>query len=430
MTIIARHHIPGLELIDHEFELPLRHQDAHGRQIHVFAREVVAVEHIEKDLPWLVFLQGGPGSGAPRPMGRAGWLGHAVSRFRVLLLDQRGTARSSRIDAATLALEGSPQAQADYLTCFRADAIVRDAEWIRRELCGDTPWTILGQSFGGFCALNYLSFFPEGLAGALITGGIPPVGVPIDEVYRATYRRVVDRNHRYYQRYPDDVHVVRDIVRHLNDHEVTLPGGARLTPQVLQLAGLQFGFSDGFESVHYLLEQAFTSGKHGPTLPFNFLHDLDHLLSFETNPLFAVLHEAIYCENKASNWSAQRVREEYPEFNADADPVMFTGEMIYPWMFEVFPRLSPLREAAELLAAHDAWTPLYHEETLARNKVPVAAAVYADDMYVERRYSEAVAARVPEMRIWLTNEWDHNALRSDGNATVFKRLLDMLDGQV
>ena len=48
----------------------------------------------------------------------------------------------------------------------RADSIVRDAEALRQELLpGDgaaSRWAVLGQSFGGFCSLTYLSFAPEG----------------------------------------------------------------------------------------------------------------------------------------------------------------------------------------------------------------------------------------------------------------------------
>ena len=43
----------------------------------------------------------------------------------------------------------TPKEQADYLTHFRADSIVRDAEAIRLNL-GVEKWSILGQSFGGF----------------------------------------------------------------------------------------------------------------------------------------------------------------------------------------------------------------------------------------------------------------------------------------
>src|SRR5437763_193472 len=74
-------------------------------------------------------------------------------------------------------------------------------------------WTVLGQSFGGFTSLTYLSFAPEGLAGALLTGGLSPVGRPVDDVYAATYHRAQEANARYFARYPDDRPRVRTIHR-------------------------------------------------------------------------------------------------------------------------------------------------------------------------------------------------------------------------
>jgi pimeloyl-ACP methyl ester carboxylesterase len=348
-----------------------------------------------------------------------------VERFRVLLLDQRGTARSSRIDADSLALEGPVEAQAEYLRHFRADAIVRDAEAIRRDLCGDAPWYVLGQSFGGFCALNYLSTAPEGLSGVLITGGIPPIGVAAEDVYRATYRRVLARNARYRDRYPADDGILRRIVAELETGQVRLPGGSRLTREMLQSLGLAFGFSDGLESVHYLLEEAFDDSR----LSFNFLRGVEHALPYESNPLFSLLQEACYCEGEASGYAASRVRGEFPQFDDPDGPFCFSGEMIYPWMFRDFARLVPLADVADIIARHADWPRLYDWERLEANTVPVAAAVYADDMYVERRFSEAVAERVPGLRAWITNEHDHDGLRAGSDGAVFQRLLSMLDGK-
>src|SRR4029077_7200184 len=102
------------------------------------------------------------------------------------LLDQRGTGRSTPVSAEALA-GLDPAAQAAYLRNFRADSIVRDAELIRAQL-ESHPWRVLGQSFGGLCVTTYLSFAPEGLHEAFITGGLPPLVGGADDVYRATYR--------------------------------------------------------------------------------------------------------------------------------------------------------------------------------------------------------------------------------------------------
>ena len=424
----ATHAIPGLELVRHEFELPLDYAKP-GRTLRVFVREVVAPGKDRKDLPCLVFFQGGPGSGSPRPMGATGWVGRMIRDYRVLLLDQRGTGLSSPITAQSL--RGlSPAEQAEYFRHFRADNIVRDAEAIRKQMIGDRPWTILGQSYGGFCSMRYLSASPEGLEGALITGGIPPLAGSADDIYRATYPRVLEKNRLYFQRYPDDRARVAEIARHLRAHDVRMPSGGRLTVERFQQLGLQFGMSDGFEAIHYLIEEAFidvTGGRR--EMNWNFLVHLEHLQSFDTSPIFSVLHEACYAQGEATRWSAERLRRDYPQFDPAADELLFTGEMIYPWMFDTYPQLIALKEAAEILAQDSSWPKLYDVEKLRQNKVPVAAAVYYDDMYVHREYSEETAGVVPNMKLWITNQYEHNGLRADGEAVV-GRLLQMLKGEV
>lgn len=86
-----------------------------------------------------------------------------------------------------------PPAAAKYLSHFRADNSVRDFEAVRRCLTADTKseedrkWSIIGQSYGGFMATTYLSFYPQGLREAFICGGVPPVGKRPDEVYERLY---------------------------------------------------------------------------------------------------------------------------------------------------------------------------------------------------------------------------------------------------
>jgi hypothetical protein len=46
----------------------------------------VWVRHWRKDLPYLLFLQGGPGIEAGRPTETGGWISAATEKFRVILL--------------------------------------------------------------------------------------------------------------------------------------------------------------------------------------------------------------------------------------------------------------------------------------------------------------------------------------------------------
>jgi hypothetical protein len=314
---------------------------------------------------------------------------------------------------------------------FRADNIVRDAEHVRRELIGEnTRWSALGQSFGGFCVTRYLSAAPGGLKEALLTGGLPPLDLHADDIYRATYRRVLDKNRLYFERYPDDQARARDIADHLFSRDVRLPGGDWLTPRRFQQLGIAFGASTGFEEVHYLLETAFVAGATGKELNYAFLRAFENRFSFETNPIYALLHEAEYCQQEASNWSADRIRGEYPEFNLEpGGPVLFTGEMVYPWMFEEYAALRPLKDAADLLAQWDGWPRLYDPDALRSNTAPCAAVAYHNDMYVERAFSERTAAEIKGLKLWVTSEYEHDGLRADGER-ILDRLLAMVRGEV
>ncbi|MFE9427242.1 alpha/beta fold hydrolase [Kitasatospora sp. NPDC006697] len=436
MSVVIRQ--PGVVLTDHLFQVPLDHGVPQGEQIEVYAREVVAAGKEHEELPWLLYLQGGPGGRAGRPLGRDSWLDRALDDYRVLLLDQRGTGRSTPATRQTLPLRGSAAEQADYLACFRADSIVKDAELIRRRLLGERgKWSLLGQSYGGFCTLTYLSLAPEGVREAMVTGGLAGLRSSAADVYRAAYPRVARKNAAHYARYPQDVEAVRRIVEHLAEAPAQLPDGGELTVPAFQALGLMLGSGTGSDSLHYLLEDAWVRGSAGLELSDAFLTGAQAQLSFAGAPLYAVLHESIYGQRSvdpgATSWAAQQVRSEFPEFDAlralaDGSPVRFTGEMIYPWMFQTDPALRPLRETAQLLAERTDWPDLYDPKALAANQVPVAAAVYHDDMYVDTADSLATADAVHGLRTFVTNEWEHDGLRVSGGRVV-DRLIRMVRGQ-
>jgi pimeloyl-ACP methyl ester carboxylesterase len=424
---------PGTIVTDWTFAVPLDHAEPDGEQIEIFARQVVATGKATANQPWLVFLQGGPGGAAPRPVGAESWLKRALEDYQVLLLDQRGTGRSTPVNRQTLLRRGTARAQADYLTHFRADAIVLDAELIRRDVTGGAPWTVLGQSYGGFCTVTYLSFAPHGVREALITGGLPGLTATADDVYRLTYPQVAKKNAQHYARYPQDVDNAREVAAYLDGHAVRLPGGQPLTVAAFQSLGMMLGSGGGSHALHYLLENAFTPD--GDELADAFVHQVARTLtSFATAPLYALLHEACYAQGAATRWSAQRILAEFPEFDPAAaidgtGPLLFTGEMIYPWMTETDPALSPVREAADILAERGDWPSLYDPARLGANEVPAAAIVYYDDMYVPAELSLETASRISGLRPWVTNEYEHDGLRVSGGR-VLDRLIGMVRGSI
>ncbi|QQM39239.1 alpha/beta fold hydrolase [Streptomyces liliifuscus] len=426
----ASYRQPGVVLSDRRFTVPLDHDNPAGETIELYAREVVGSDKTDRELPWLVYLQGGPGFGANRFVGKQAWLGRALEDYRVLLLDQRGTGSSTPANRQTLPLRGGPREQADYLALFRADSIVRDCEAIRPAVTGGAPWAVLGQSFGGFCATHYLSTAPEGLSTALITGGLPTLDGHADDVYRAAYPRIERKVAAHYARYPQDVERARRIAEHLLRHEPVLNGGYRLTVEAFQSLGILLGGSEGSHRLHYLLENAFVRTAQGPALSDAFQEDVQSLLSYAGHPLYALVHEACYAQGeRPTAWSAERVRADFPQFDAAKTlagdgPVLFTGESVHPWTFDCDPALRPLRETADLLAERTDWPSLYDADRLAANEVPVAAAVYHDDMYVDTDHALSTARTIRGLRTYVTNEFEHDGVRA-GGPRVLDRLIEL-----
>ena len=414
--------LPGFVIREHVVTVPLNHRVPDGATIEIFARELVDPGKQHDDLPYVLFLQGGPGGKSPRPLDRSGWIDVALRSHRVLLLDQRGTGRSTPITPA-ITRGRSPAQVAEYLSLFRADAIVADAEMLRHSLIGERRWDTLGQSYGGFVTLTYLSRAPEGLDHCYVAGGIPGVTATADDVYARTFARAATRTREYYARYPDDAALIARFVDHLAEHETVLPDGDLLTPHRLRTLGSVFGMSYGFETIHWLLDDAWAGDEFHP----EFLYGVQSRTGFVDNVLYP-LQEYTYGANTATGWAAQREYDRRPEFAAEARPVLLTAEMMFPWMFREIRSLRPFGAAAELLAAKADWPPLYDLDRLARNEIPLCAAVYYDDLYVDAELQLATIEQLGNARAWVTNEHEHDGLRSA--PAVLERLLDMGAGRV
>jgi pimeloyl-ACP methyl ester carboxylesterase len=433
--------LDGTRITDHWFSLPLDHARPGGPRIRVYAREYVARDQVRRaaELPWLLFLQGGPGGKGVRQSRLGGWLKEAAKTFRVLMLDQRGAGLSTPANRHTLPGLGTPEEQAEYLVHFRAPSIVQDAELVRLAL-GSGPWTVFGQSFGGFCTLSYLSWRPEGMARALLTGGLAPLDGHAERVYRATYARMRARNLEYFARFPGDRLVLGRIYDAVRRGGVVLPDGSPVTVGRVQMLGMLLGGNTRMDQLHYLLQEAFDPAPAG-TLADTFLEGLYHQVSRAANPLYLVMHESIYAQPEAlgavradtgttdTGWAAQRVLADAG--HADFDPArtahpLLTGEMVFDWYAELDPALRPLRPVTEALARRTGWGPLYDPEALAANTVPAAAAVYTGDVYVDRDLSLDTAARVRGLRVWETDGFHHDGIADDGPG-ILKRLLAMTD---
>jgi len=449
-------HVAGLQVNNHRVNVPLDYNDSspEGKTISIFYR-VVSLTHNNKPgmkpLPFLVYLQGGPGFEGPRPVSSFGWIKSALNHYTVVLLDQRGTGLSHGLSCDVLERAGG--SAAELLKCFRADSIVRDCEVVREDVIsnycqhvggGDSSakkWSLLGQSYGGFCCMTYLSMFPDSLQNVFLTGGVPPgidMECPVDMVYMKTFQKVIIQNKKFYARFPGAVAMAQDVVRHLcscPDGRVVTPSGNYLTPRSFQLLGLGcLGFSNGFERLYYMLEGAFDVDGN---LSYKFLKEFDSTMAWDSNPLYAIMHESIYCQGKGSSrWGAHRIRESTPQlnrlFNAVTSvstnaPVYFTGEMVFPWMFDDFAQLRKIKDAANEIASCSDWSQLYNVEVLEKNTVSIAAACYYEDMFVSFDLSQETLQKVGSTRQYITNEYLHDGIREQG-ALILEKLFQIAHG--
>ena len=70
-------------------------------------------------------------------------------------------------------------------------------------------------------------------------------------------------------------------------------------------------------------------------LTYKLLQSVQNESAYDSNPIYAILHEAVYCQGQASNWSAARVMNKDSRFDwkkasanlKEQDPVYFSGEM-------------------------------------------------------------------------------------------------------
>ncbi|CAK3968744.1 proline iminopeptidase [Lecanosticta acicola] len=435
-----------IAVTEHFFDVPKDYSEPSKGTIRLFARSVQKNEspiivppanpkktskdeqqQQQQQLPWMLFLNGGPGLPCRSPQHYP--FTHRVleAGYRLLFLDQRGTGLSTPVTASTLQMRGYEDVQARYLKLYRADSIVRDCEAIRKALTADyegegheerRKWSTMGQSFGGFCTVTYLSFYPEGLRECFLFGGLQPLVKSPDEVYKRLYVKVKERNEAYYAKYPEDVDRVKTITRYLSrfgDGKIKLPSEGNLTRRRFQQIGIALGFHGGLDSVHDVVLKGSYDIEAFGHLTRGTLSAIDHMSAFDDHLLYAIMHEPIYCEGTAPNWSAHRMQQNFAEFNLDREdggPIYFTGEMIYPWMFEDYAELRKVQDVANRVASDPDWPALFDEDQLARNEVPVYAASYIEDMYVDTEFAMETAKKIRGCKVFSTNVLFHDAIRS------------------
>jgi pimeloyl-ACP methyl ester carboxylesterase len=439
------HILPGsLRVTELVFKVPLDYSDPDGEKIELFARTVTNYvkpivpsddegDDSADDLPYMVYLEGGPGFGNREPQNHV-LTSDALERgYKLLLIDHRGTGLSTPVSTKMLQqLDGGEDAQVSYLRLMRQDNTVRDCEAVRKLLLKDksdneAKWSIFGQSYGGFIALSYLSFHPEGLREVFLTGGLAPVGKTADDVYEGLYPRIIQRSVDHYNKFPEDVKNVRQIASYIEKQggSVDMPGGGKLTVPFLMTIGIDFGVNGALDLVHSNIINMKRSLDQFGFLSRASLQPLEVLFGCNDNIIYAILHEAIYCDGpgSVSAWASDRVAKKldlYSWLNPNStissnssEPLLFASENVFPFFFDTYPELIPLKSVANKLAAIDDWEPLYDQKQLAKNTVPVYAASYINDLYVDYDIAKQTAKMIKGIKTFETNAFIHSGLRTN-----------------
>ena len=251
--------------------------------------------------------------------------------------------------------------------------------------------------------------------------------VSATEVYEHTFPRMERKTAQFYERYPQDGERVGTVADILAATDTRLDNGDPLTVERLQTLGSGFGMKPSFERVHWMFDEAFVDGDGSPS-PHSPLSDefLRHVSqAAASTPMYWPLQEFIYANGeleKPIRWAAQQVRDTLPQFSGSNRPLLFTGEAVFPWMFEQERDLKPFAAAVDLLTEDTHFGRIYDADQLARNEVPLQAAVYFDDLYVDSGLQLDTLSRVGNAHAWVTNEFEHDGLHG---GKVFRHLYEL-----
>ncbi len=400
-------YLPGVTQREHEIEVPIDHADPNSGKLTIFAREL----YTDETLPALIYFQGGPGKPGPRTL--MDWIPEALRRYRVFLLDERGTGRSTKIDKTT-----PERITAKLLAHLRPPDIAADAEALRQQL-DIAQWDLLGNSFGAACTGSYLSYFPDGVRRAHLIGCVPEPQMDVDVFNRLGYQLLRDRQQQMFDEIPWLEQRVTDIAQHLDEHDEIMPTGERLSSTRFRSCGVLLGEEGDFGRLANLLEMPFTTHRGEKRLRGDFKAQLSAVISLESMPLWAVIHESVMARpGQAVNWSAERI---YCDEFAD---LTLLGNQFFSTHFKEDPALQPFYPAVDQV--HQMADLTAQAKDVSENQVPIAALLFPSDVYLPYELTSRSAERVGNLRLWTHDGWQHDAIWAHG-VEVVRGLFEMLD---
>lgn len=179
---------PGIQARCADFERPLDPNDPDGETVTVFVAVVSALSLEPKGDPF-VPIAGGPGQASSEFYAGYANAFESIRRERdVVLVDQRGTGRSTRLDCemaeevveGRVSIEESVEGARRCLESlpvdprfFTTSVAVEDLEAVRKAL-GYAQFNIYGISYGTRVAQHFLRRFPQSTRTVVLDGVVPP----------------------------------------------------------------------------------------------------------------------------------------------------------------------------------------------------------------------------------------------------------------
>ncbi|QYH19365.1 hypothetical protein JKI95_09625 [Corynebacterium aquatimens] len=185
------------------------------------------------------------------------------------------------------------------------------------------------------------------------------------------------------------------------------------------MVGVLLGEEGDFGALATLMEMPFTTYRGEKRLRGDFLAQVGSIISLETMPLWAVVHESVMARpGHPTRWSAERIyREEFADLT-------LLGNHFFATHFEEDPALKPFYGAVDEVQHMDTLTAQARD--LSGNEVPTAALLFKPDLFIPYELTADSASRIGNLKLWSHDEWFHDGIWVHGRE-VAKGLFEMLD---
>ena len=228
-------------------EVPEDYSKPNGRKIQVFYYGTKPGKN--NSVPVVVF-HGGPGGGSHQYFMA---LRYVAQDLNIIFMDERGTGASTPFPIAR-------KENVNRYKHYLSEAIVKDAERLRKKLYGNKKWSIAGHSFGSLIVHRYISMFPKSIHTAHAHGwGLISNAKEYPELRLLAHKKALDE---YLKKYPEDKKLIQQLTESLTDDDAITQGNLTIRGKSIAhfFSLLTFGFKNSWPMFHDYLHKQLVVG--------------------------------------------------------------------------------------------------------------------------------------------------------------------------